>query len=190
MSTSPSWRMADQLGSRLRTLRQERRYSLAQVAAGAELSTSFLSLVENGRSDITISRLVRLLNFYKVGISDLLSDSGSRDEIVVRKEDTLDLYSSSEGIAMFLLAPDGRRAMMPILCEFDPEGHSAEFSKHEGEEFVHVLKGSIELQVEGSELVVLEPGDSAYFQARRPHSYRNVGGGTARVIAVVTPPGL
>src|SRR4051812_28348017 len=52
------------LGAALRGLRRARRLSLQDVAEATAISASFLSLVETGKSDITIGRLVRLVEFY------------------------------------------------------------------------------------------------------------------------------
>ena len=183
-----------ELGLRLRAIRQGRGYSLSQVADATELSTSFLSLVENGRRGITINRLMRLIRFYELRLGDLVPDQNRRldtdAEIVVRGHDARHLESPTEGIIMFLLAGDTRRAMMPALFEFEPGGHSAELTSHEGEEFVYVLDGEIELVVEPDRPHTLVRGDTAYFQADRLHAYRNVGTGVARMIAVVTPPSI
>jgi mannose-6-phosphate isomerase-like protein (cupin superfamily) len=65
----------------------------------------------------------------------------------------------------------------------------ADAAQHEGEEFVYVLAGRIELVVDG-ESVVLGPGDSAYYRADVPHSFRNAGRGEARFVGVTTPPNL
>lgn len=56
------------LGTKLRALRTDRGLSIAEVADATGISASFLSLVENGRSDIAIGRLMRLIDFYGVGL--------------------------------------------------------------------------------------------------------------------------
>ena len=58
------------LGRRLRELRTSRKLSLAEVAEATSMSPSFLSVVENGQSDITVSRLMRLVQWYGVSVSD------------------------------------------------------------------------------------------------------------------------
>src|SRR3954471_20515085 len=60
------------LGLRLRQLRLARSLSLAEVAQATNISASFLSLVENGRSDVSIGRLTRLVQFYGVSLSDVI----------------------------------------------------------------------------------------------------------------------
>jgi transcriptional regulator with XRE-family HTH domain len=179
------------LGERLRALRRDRGLSLAKVARGTDISQSFLSLVETGQTDITIGRLIRLVAFYGLHVSDLLPPSPSSDAIVVRKDEEQHLSSPGEGIDVYLLTSDtSSRTMMPIVAIFEPEGGLAEYAEHEGEEFVHVLKGSIEAEIDGHEPITLRKNDNVHFRANRRHSYRNPGKSRAIVLAVVTPPTL
>ena len=64
--------------------------------------------------------------------------------------------------------------MMPMIVEFEPSAHLAEYGRHAGEEFVHVLQGKLELELEGSEPRILKAGDSA----------------PLRIICVDSPPNL
>src|ERR1700744_5023970 len=89
------------LGSRLRALRAERGLSLSQLEAATSISSSFLSLVESGKSDITISRLLRLSDFFDVDLGGLVE--GRRVERrpleVVRDGEGSVLSSSGEGVS-------------------------------------------------------------------------------------------
>ena len=80
--------------------------------------------------------------------------------------------------------------MLPILAVFDVGGRNVETAKHEGDEFLYVLGGSIVVRIEGSEAIAMNEGDSLYFEADRPHSYENAGDEPARLLFVVTPPHL
>jgi quercetin dioxygenase-like cupin family protein/DNA-binding Xre family transcriptional regulator len=175
-------------GGALRSLRRERRLSLQEVSAATGISASFLSLVENDKSDITLGRLITLSQFYDVHISDLIPHT-SRDPVVIRANEQQHLASRSEGIDIYLLGPDGLpRRMLPLIAVFAPGGQLAEWSEHEGEEYIYVLEGCIRLELEGHEPVVLEAGDGAYYRADRPHSFATVGDEPARVFGVVSPP--
>jgi transcriptional regulator with XRE-family HTH domain len=179
----------DTMGARLRALRNDRGHSLAEVAAATDLSASFLSLVENDRSDITISRLLRVVAFYGVRITDLIEKVHQVDSMVVRKDEHRHLYSRAEGIDVHLLAPTAQGSMMPVLALYEPRGEWAEFKGAPGAEaFVHVLAGRLELDVDGHDPVVLRTGDSAYFRADRRHRVRNPGKSTVRAIGVSIPP--
>jgi quercetin dioxygenase-like cupin family protein/DNA-binding Xre family transcriptional regulator len=179
------------VGAQLRALRGSRRLSLGEVARETGISASFLSLVENGRSDITIGRLTRLVDYYGISIADLLPAPGSTDPDVVRASETRQLHSPEEGTTIFLLASGTDRTMMPMLLELDPGASLAERGHHAGEEFVHVLEGRLVLEVDSAEPCELRAGDSAYYLADRPHLFRN---GSAderlRLICIDSPPPL
>lgn len=178
-----------QLGPRLRELRQSRGLSLGDVSAGTGISASFLSMVENGQSDITISRLMRIVRWFGVSVADLVQEPDTSRVQVVRAAERSSVRLVDEGITIQMLAHDGRHRMMPVVNVYERGGGMADPARHEGEEFVHVLAGRVELTVE-DETVVLEAGDSAYYRADVPHSFRNLGRGRARFFGVTTPPNL
>ncbi|HXF98296.1 MAG TPA: XRE family transcriptional regulator [Gaiellaceae bacterium] len=176
------------LGRALREARLARGYSLAQVAAATGISKSLLSLIENNRSDITLRRLARLAEHYGTHVVDLLPRNDASDPVVTRRGERRRLHSAVEGLDLHLLVPDSRRKMLPLVAVFAPGGGSAEYWSHEGEELVVVLEGRVKLEIAGSEPVVLERGDAAYYESARPHRWSNVGDGLARLLAVATPP--
>lgn len=180
------------LADGLRAVRRSRGLSLANVAAATDISASFLSLVEQGKSDITIGRLVRLVDFYGISINDLLPGTiGPSFPEVVRTPERRLVHSPAEGIDVFLLSGDTRRTMMPMLLEFEPGAHLAEHGRHEGEEWVHVLDGTLSLELKGAEPQLLGAGDSGYYPADRPHMFRNASDSERlRLICVDSPPNL
>lgn len=179
-----------ELGVRLRQLRRSRGVSLADVAEGTGISPSFLSMVEKGKSDITISRLMRLVHWFGVSIADLVQEANHSPVQVVRADGRRSVRLSDEKISIQMLTADGHHAMMPVINVYDEGGGMADPARHEGEEFVHVLEGRVELTVAGSERILLEAGDSAYYRSDVPHSFRNAGPGVARFFGITTPPNL
>jgi transcriptional regulator with XRE-family HTH domain len=177
------------LGPRLRLIRREKGHRLRDVAEGTGLSASFISMVETEQSDITVGRLLRLLSFYRVSIGALVPDEGSfaSDDVVVRGGEGRHVDSPSEGVQLFLVAPDMRRVMSPEVVVFDPHAGVVEFDSHEGEEFLYVLEGSVELTLKGRTPVVLREGDSAYYFGTLPHMQRNPTGRKAAMLVVITP---
>lgn len=178
------------LGQGLRRLRRGRGESLASVSQATGISQSFLSVVENGRSDITIGRLMRLLAHYEAGIGDLISSEPQRDPIVTRADERLPLRSPGEGVDLHLLAPDTRRAMMPVYGTHAPGSRLTDLRPHGGETFVHLLTGSLLFERDGHQPFVLSPGDSAYITGDAPPTITTIGDETATLVAVVTPPTL
>ena len=179
------------LGARLKSVRTARRLSLAEVSEATDVSASFLSLVENDKSDITIGRLVRLIEFYGISIADLLpGEAASGYPDVVASADRRMLHSQSEGIDVYLLTSMTRdRQMMPLEVLIEPGARLAEYGRHPGEEWVHVLDGRLRLELEGAEPRILHPGDSAYYPSERPHLFVNDDADRPlRLICVDTPP--
>jgi quercetin dioxygenase-like cupin family protein/DNA-binding Xre family transcriptional regulator len=191
MTTSPAQSTSlASVGSALRQVRNARSLSLADVAEATGISASFLSLVENDRSDITIGRLVRLIDFYGISITDLLPFSARPDyPEVIRPDERRSLNSPVEGIDFYLLTADTDRQMMPLEVCFKPGARLAEPGRHAGEEWLLVLEGELRLELEGAEVRVLGPGDTAYYPAERPHLLSNASETKPlRVVCVDTPP--
>jgi quercetin dioxygenase-like cupin family protein len=179
------------LGEALRALRASRSLSLGDVASATDISRSFLSLVETGKSDITIGRLTRLLDFFGVSLAELGPAAMPADPEVVRPPERRQLHSETEGIDFYLLTPDTRREMMPMVVEFEPGARLAEHGRHRGEEFIVVLSGQLELDLEGSKPRLLQAGDAAYYSAERPHRFRNASATKRlRILCVDSPPNL
>jgi transcriptional regulator with XRE-family HTH domain len=179
-----------ELGRRLRQLRTSRGLSLAGVAEATGISPSFLSMVENGQSDITVSRLMRHVHSFGVSVTDLLPEHAVAPARVVRADERQTLEMSDERIRILMLSADGHNAMLPVLNVYAEGGAMAEPARHDGEEFVHVLHGSVELVIGDAEPILLGAGDSAYYRADSPHSFRNAGSGEAVFFGVTTPPNL
>jgi len=188
-SDSTTTHAGGHLGTQLRALRRSRGLTLAQLAARTNISKSFLSLLEAGKSDITVGRLMRLTNFYGISVSDLLPEAPNPDSVaVVRKGDWKLLSSPSEGIRDFLLTSDTKRAMLPFIGVFEPGGKNRDYAEHDGEEFAYVLDGTFTLEIQDREPIVLNEGDTVYFPANLPHSYTNGVKQRSRLLCIVTPP--
>ena len=83
------------------------------------------------------------------------------------------VLEAGEGVRMELLAW-GNTVMEPHLFRIAPEAGSGDPYTHEGEEFIYVLRGDLEIVVEGEEYR-LKPGDSFYFESATPHRWKNPG---------------
>ena len=73
------------LGRRLKALRVSRGLSLKEVGAETGLSSSFLSMVETGRNELTVGRLVKLADFYEVSLGDILPERDPEQPVVLRR---------------------------------------------------------------------------------------------------------
>lgn len=178
------------LGARLRRIRRERGLSLGEVAKATDISMSFLSHVENGKSDITFMRLERLIGFYGATLMDVAAPHPANDRIV-RASEQERLTFVEEHLAIYLLAPDTKRSMMPILCVYEPGGGSVEPFRTESDEFIHVFHGKVKIDFEDGETIELSAGDSIYLiEPHRARRYRNASRGKTVSLSVLSPPAL
>jgi len=172
-------------GQRFRRLRVRRGLSLAQVARATGVSVGFLSALERGQMHSSVATLRRIARFYKTSIM-LLFDTNGETQHLVRSEHRK-VLETSPGVRMELLAW-GNTAMEPHLFRIKPGGGSGESYAHEGEEFLHVLRGEFEIWLNKQEHYVLKSGDSLYFQSSTPHRWKNSGRCETWVLWVNTPP--
>jgi transcriptional regulator with XRE-family HTH domain len=176
-----------ELGARLRAIRSARGHSLSTVAEATGISTSFLSLVETGKNDITFGRLRRLIDFYDVTLEALLPPAD--DPVVVRAGEHRHLHFSSEGIDLFVLVPGVEsEPLYSVLAIYEPDAQLAESAPEiEGMILIFVLDGTILLELAGSPPVALGEGDSAHFSGMRERRVRTGPDSGARFIFVATP---
>jgi mannose-6-phosphate isomerase-like protein (cupin superfamily) len=87
---------------------------------------------------------------------------------------------------MELLA-GGNTVMEPHFFRIAPEAGSGESYTHEGEEFLYILRGELQIALENQQYR-LKPGDSFYFESATPHKWKNPGRAETWVLWVNTPP--
>lgn len=176
---------ASAIGGHLRRLRAKRRLSLAQVAEAVGISVGFLSALERSQMSGSVGTLSKLARFYKTNILDFFdaSENGSRRQVRPAERKVLE---AGAGVRMELLAW-GDTVMEPHLFRIAPEAGSGDPYTHEGEEFIYVLRGELEITLEGEEFR-LKPGDSFYFESATPHRWKNPCRKETLVLWVNTPP--
>jgi DNA-binding transcriptional MerR regulator/quercetin dioxygenase-like cupin family protein len=172
-------------GQRFRRLRVHRGISLARVARATGVSVGFLSALERGQMHCSVATLRRIARFYRISIMSLVDTNGEAQHLV--RPEHRKILETSPGVRMELLAW-GNTAMEPHLFRIKPGGGSGESYAHEGEEFLHVLRGEFEIWLNKQEHYVLKSGDSLYFQSSTPHRWQNSGRSETWVLWVNTPP--
>ncbi|MDQ3066770.1 MAG: XRE family transcriptional regulator [Actinomycetota bacterium] len=177
------------LGEALRRARKARGLSLAQVAEATRISRSLLSLIETGRSDITIGRLSRLAQLYDVRLADLVPEPRHADPIVVRADDRRGIHYTSEGIDIEILVPEGPRTVQALLATFSPRAAMEDFIVTEREQFTYVLEGRLETEFADGRTLELNAGDSAtYFSGEGGHRHTNLADTVTRMVVVAPRP--
>src|ERR1700758_3357685 len=172
------------IGAHLRQLRAQRRLSLVQVAKAVGISVGFLSALERSQMSGSVGTLRKLARFYKTNILDFFDATGGNSRQVRPKERKI--LEAGTGVKMELLAW-GNTVMEPHLFRIAPEAGSGDSYSHEGEEFIYVLRGDLEIAVDG-EQYRLKPGDSFYFESATPHRWKNPGRKETWLLWINTPP--
>jgi len=172
-------------GQRFRRLRTRRGLSLAQVARATGVSVGFLSALERGQMRSSIATLRRIARFYRTNILSLFEPASDNPRLV--RPDQRKILETNPEVRMELLAW-GNTVMEPHLFRIKPGGGSGESYSHEGEEFLHVLRGNFEIWLDGKEHYQLKPGDSLYFESSTPHRWKNPGRRETWLLWINTPP--
>jgi transcriptional regulator with XRE-family HTH domain len=178
-----------EVGQKLRNLRKVRGLKLQDLARGTGLSASFLSMVETGKSDITLARLQRIVQFYGITIGSLL-DGAEADRVVTRTNERSPLDSPVEGVKTELMVPDLNRRIEALLMTFEPGADYEGSLAHEGEEVIFIVEGRLELILDEKERYVLNKGDTASYPSTRTHRFRNIHSSISILYGVNTPPTL
>jgi transcriptional regulator with XRE-family HTH domain len=178
-----------EVGQKLRNLRKVRGLKLQDLARGTGLSASFLSMVETGKSDITLARLQRIVQFYGITIGSLL-DGAEANRVVTRANERSPLDSPVEGVKTELMVPDLNRRIEALLMTFEPGADYEGSLAHEGEEVIFIVEGQLELILDEKERYVLNKGDTASYHSTKTHRFRNIHSGISILYGVNTPPTL
>jgi len=175
---------AGAIGTRLRQLRSKRKLSLADVAKAVGISVGFLSALERSQMSASVGTLRKLARFYKTNILDFFNPTEFNTRLVIPERRKV--LEAGPGVRMELLAW-GNTVMEPHLFLIAPNSGSGESYAHEGEEFLYVLRGELQISLENEEYR-LKSGDSFYFESATPHRWRNPGRSETCVLWVNTPP--
>ena len=179
------------IGAKLRELRRRKRMGLVELGRHTGLSPSLLSKLERGRMYPTLPTLLRIALVFSVELGYFFS-VGASEVAVMRREGRLrfpDRPGEADVAYSFESLDFGatERRLSAYLAEFESRPiDDVRLHRHDGDEFLFVLTGTLGLYVEDRELV-LEEEDSAYFRAGRPHGYRRIGRKRCRAVVVVAP---
>jgi transcriptional regulator with XRE-family HTH domain len=186
MSTS------DKLGNRIKTYRERLGLSIEDLAKNAGIDEALVRNVENGTVYPAIGVLVRLSRALGQRLGTFMDDQFIPDPLIVRaperKEETTPHHGAGPGNYHYYPLGKGKtdRHMEPLYIVIEPTEERS-FSAHEGEEFIIVVKGEVELTY-GKQKHRLKAGDSMYYNSVVPHEVAAAGNAAAAIYAVVYTP--
>jgi transcriptional regulator with XRE-family HTH domain len=192
-STAPLDDEAVYMGERLRALRTERGLTMVQFAELTGMSQPFVSLVERGHARLSLTSMARVAEALGIRSASLLAHEPVSREVL----DGVDVVRASHRTAPGPDAGSGVRrvwqlAQLPgglLGTELVGTDTTPEFTAHpDDDEFVYVLEGVLEVELDDGTVQTLTIGDSIAFAAGRPHSWRAIDSSGYRVLAVVARP--
>ena len=177
-------------GQRLRGFRKQGGLSLKQLAEHVGCSESFLSKVENGRANPSLSMLHQIVDALGISITSLFDSDSGNHRVVFRQSEgprlRLQSKEAREIVLERLIPQDGDHLLQANIHVVGVGGDSRGTISHEGEELGYMLEGVLELTVD-QRVYRIEAGDCFVFRSELPHAYRNIGDTEARVLWVNTP---
>lgn len=178
------------IGHQIRSLRNRRGLTLQDLADLTGLSKPNLSQIENNLVTPPIATLLKIATALGVSIGHFFqSDNQDSSMVVTRRADRYGVakgpHISHIGYQYEPLAyPKVDKSMEPFIVNMEErEADAIVYNNHRGEEFLYVLEGRLEFR-SGDNVVVLEEGDSLYFDSIVPHGYRGIGG-PAKTLVVI-----
>jgi len=163
-AAQPDW-SAEQLGRRLRELRNARGLRLSDLARTSGLSVSFLSQVEQGQSDIAVGRLMRIAHALQVQLTDLVDLPAVPARRLVRAGERASLPTPTKGLEIELLADslaDGHTYAISHLAA--GSNIEARGSRPAGQDyFIYMLEGRAIIEFSSGAPITLDEGDSISF---------------------------
>ncbi|MFK0334754.1 cupin domain-containing protein [Rhizobium sp. NPDC090275] len=175
------------IGLKVRRLRKDRAMTLEAVGLATGLPTSMLSTFERTSVGLSFAGLHAVARHLGTTVDALSGQGSDIRQSLVREGQWKSWPKTSSGVTVQILA-EGRPQMECNRFQLAPGASSEGAYQHEGEEFIHVLAGSLEIVLDGDQFYELRTGDSFYFESTRPHAWRNSADGETLLIWVNTPP--
>jgi transcriptional regulator with XRE-family HTH domain len=175
------------VGTRLKRLRRMKHLTLQEVGAAVELSHSFISMVERGVADISLTRLARLADFYGVPLGELVSGEQIRERPHLVMPDDGIYVDRAPGV-IYRVLPIGRQFGIQVMhVRFEPHAGFPEPLAHDGDDFTWVMQGELVLLYGDTEHRVRR-GQAIWYPSNVPHAFRNPRERPAELISFTTLP--
>jgi transcriptional regulator with XRE-family HTH domain len=184
------------VGEKIRQIREMKKVSVEELASRSGMELAVIQKIEQEKNIPSLAPLVKIARALGVRLGTFLDDSDNFGPVVVRSGEyqkgarfTSQSSEAREHLNFFSLAFDkAGRNMEPFIVDIEP-GQQSDYmlSSHEGEEFIYVLDGEIEINY-GKEVYRLAKGDSIYLDSIVLHNVHVGNNQSAKILAVVYAP--
>ena len=180
-------------GQHVRSLRKNAGMTLAEISEISGMSVSAISKIERDQISPTFFNLMRLAEGLDIHIADLVKmeepDTAPSARLAVTRKSEQSFTEADQYSIASLCGNLQEKRMKPLINRVSPENpdHPVENIAHHGEEFVYVLEGTVEIRTDYYQTILLEQGDSIYFDSSMPHAYVSAGPEDAEVCVIWLP---
>lgn len=187
------------IGAKIKSIRESKQLSLEEVATRSGLGSEQIERIENNVDFPSLAPLIKIARVLGVRLGTFLDDQSELGPVICRKKDS----NETNSIGFTNNATQGRkhmeyhslsqdksgRHMEPFLIDIAPSEEGVDFvlSTHEGEEFIYVLDGVVEINY-GKNTYILEEGDSIYYDSIVAHHVHAAADHKAKILGVVYTP--
>ena len=183
------------VGEKVRELRERGGLSLQEMAERTGFSSALLSQIENHMISPPLGALIKIAKALEVRVGTFLGEDPQEPFSIVRKQERkhISRFASKEGVSYGYsyesLGFDKKdRHMEPFLIQLEPATVKSEkLSTHDGEEFIFILEGEMEVFL-GTHKDVLYAGDCIYYDSSMPHKVQCHGEIPTKILAVIWTP--
>jgi transcriptional regulator with XRE-family HTH domain len=186
------------VGAKIKGLRETKNLSVEEVAERSGLSVEQINTIENDQTLPSLGPLIKIARALGVRLGTFMDDNDALGPVVCRAADRErdSSISFSNGAADArkhmeyhpLAKQKAGRHMEPFVIDINPsEEKEFQLSAHEGEEFIYVMSGEVEIAY-GKETYTLTEGDSIFYDSIVKHHVHGVPGKSAKILAVVYIP--
>ena len=184
------------VGEKIKSLRESQSISMEELAQRSGLAIEQIARIENNIDLPSLAPLIIIARVLGVRLGTFLDDQDENGPVVCRKSEAKDSISFSNNAIHSrkhmeyhsLSKSKADRHMEPFIIDVAPTDDSDfVLSSHEGEEFIMVMEGTMEISY-GKNTYLLEEGDSIYYDSIVPHHVHAYEGQAAKILAVIYTP--
>ncbi|WP_025028642.1 helix-turn-helix domain-containing protein [Caldalkalibacillus mannanilyticus] len=165
------------LGEKVKKLRMEKGYTLQELADLSSVSRSMLSQIERNEKNPTVNVLCQIAEALDSTASQLLAENEIKEVILIRNKDRQVYKDENTGFQRILLSPAFPSKGIEFILNIIPPGKSSgTFPPHKKQvkEYIYVVKGCLQITLDGRKHMTLYAGDSLYFEADITHQFDNL----------------
>ena len=185
------------VGEKIKSLRETKEISIAELAERTGLAEEQINRIENNVDIPSLAPLIKIARALGVRLGTFLDDQDEMGAVVYHKdEETKETISFSNNAMdtrthmryLSLAKSKSDRHMEPFIVDIEATNDTEySLSSHEGEEFIYVMEGVVEVS-HGKKIHVIKAGDSIYYDSIVPHHVHGYQGQAAKILAVVYTP--